>query len=109
MPATPIGSATRAPVFADSSGGRARQIRRCIPTCRMGRPEMAIRVFHRDTPSLKLPLISKDARFVVWPGEGAWTANMNYVRLEPGEANKPHVHTLSEDTIFILEGEGTIH
>jgi quercetin dioxygenase-like cupin family protein len=70
---------------------------------------MAIRVFHRDTPSLKLPLISKDARFVVWPGEGAWTANMNYVRLEPGEANKPHIHTLSEDTIFILEGEGTIH
>jgi quercetin dioxygenase-like cupin family protein len=70
---------------------------------------MAIRVFHRDTPSLKLPLISKDARFVVWPGEGAWVANMNYVRLEPGEANKPHIHVQSEDTIFILEGEGTIH
>jgi quercetin dioxygenase-like cupin family protein len=70
---------------------------------------MAIRVFHRDTPSLKLPLISADARFVVWPGEGAWMANMNYVRLEPGEANKPHIHTLSEDTIFILEGEGTIN
>src|ERR1700733_7339631 len=69
---------------------------------------MAIRVFHRDKPSLCLPLISKDARFVVWPGVGAWRANMNYVRLEPGEANVPHIHTLSEDTIFILEGEGTI-
>jgi quercetin dioxygenase-like cupin family protein len=70
---------------------------------------MAIRIFHRDEPTLLLPLISKDARFVIWPGTGAWTANMNYVRLEPGEANKPHVHTISEDTIFILEGEGTIH
>lgn len=69
---------------------------------------MAIRIFHRDEPSLRLPLISKDARFVVWPGVGAWTANMNYVRLEPGEANVPHIHVASEDTIFILEGEGTI-
>jgi quercetin dioxygenase-like cupin family protein len=70
---------------------------------------MAIRVFHRDTPSLRLPLISKDARFVVWPGVGAWDANMNYVKLEPGEANTPHIHSISEDTIFILEGKGTIH
>ena len=69
---------------------------------------MAIRIFHRDHPTLKLPLISKDARFVVWPGVGAWNANMNYVVLEPGEANVPHIHSISEDTIFILEGEGTI-
>jgi quercetin dioxygenase-like cupin family protein len=70
---------------------------------------MAIRVFHRDSPTLRLPFISKDARFVVWPGTGAWTANLNYVVLEPGEANVPHVHTISEDTIFILKGAGTIH
>jgi quercetin dioxygenase-like cupin family protein len=70
---------------------------------------MAIRIFHRDEPSLMLDLISKDARFVVWPGTGAWHANMNYVRLEPGEANMPHIHRRSEDSIFILEGEGTIH
>jgi quercetin dioxygenase-like cupin family protein len=69
---------------------------------------MAIRIFHRDHPTLRLPLISKDARFVVWPGVGAWNANMNYVVLEPGEANVPHIHTISEDTIFILEGAGTI-
>ena len=69
---------------------------------------MAIRVFHRDNPTLRLPLISKDARFIVWPGVGAWTANMNYVRLEPGEANVPHIHAESEDTIYILEGEGTV-
>jgi quercetin dioxygenase-like cupin family protein len=70
---------------------------------------MAIRLFHRDHPTLRLPLISKDARFVIWPGVGAWEANLNYVRLEPGEANVPHIHTLSEDTIFILEGKGTIY
>src|ERR1700739_2255345 len=70
---------------------------------------MAIRIFHRDHPTLRLPLISKVARFVVGPGIGAWHANMNYVVLEPGEANVPHIHTISEDTIFILKGEGTVH
>ncbi len=69
---------------------------------------MAIKIFHRDHPDLMLPLISKDARFVVWPGTGSHVANMNYVRLEPGESNVPHVHVESEDTIFILEGSGTI-
>ena len=53
-------------------------------------------------------MISRDARLIVWPGVGAMTANMNYVRLEPGEANVPHIHAESEDTIFILEGKGTV-
>lgn len=70
---------------------------------------MSIRLFHRDFPTLKLPLISKDARFVIWPGVEAWDANMNYVRLEPGESNVPHIHSISEDTIYILEGKGTVH
>ncbi|MBP2498294.1 quercetin dioxygenase-like cupin family protein [Methylobacterium sp. PvP062] len=70
---------------------------------------MAIRIFHRDGPSLRLPMISKDARIVVWPGVGAWDATLGYVRMEPGEANVPHVHESSEDTIFILEGTGTAH
>jgi quercetin dioxygenase-like cupin family protein len=69
---------------------------------------VAIRVFHRDNPDLMLPLISKDARLVVWPGVGAHTANMAYVRMVPGERNVPHVHAESEDAIFILEGEGTV-
>ena len=69
---------------------------------------MAIRVFHKDRPDVMLPMISKDARLVVWPGVGAKTANMNYVRMEPGEANVPHLHASSEDTIYILEGEGTV-
>jgi quercetin dioxygenase-like cupin family protein len=33
---------------------------------------------------------------------------MNYVRLEPGEENKPHNHPVSEDTIVILEGRGSV-
>ncbi len=69
---------------------------------------MAIRVFHRDEPSLMLPIISSDARLVVWPGVGAEVANMNYVVLEPGEQNVPHIHSESEDTIFCLHGRGTI-
>ena len=69
---------------------------------------MAIKVFHRDKPDLKLPIISKDARLIVWPGVGAETANMNYVKMEPGEANIPHSHARSEDTIYILEGKGTV-
>jgi quercetin dioxygenase-like cupin family protein len=69
---------------------------------------MAIRIFHRDRPDRYLPMIAKDARLVVWPGVGAETANMNYVRMAPGEANVPHLHATSEDTICILEGAGTV-
>ena len=69
---------------------------------------MAIRYFHRDEPGLMVPMISSDARLVVWLGAGAKTANMNFVVMEPGEANRPHIHAESEDTIFILEGPGTI-
>ena len=69
---------------------------------------MGIRTFHRDRPSATLPLIAADARLVVWPGVGAETANMNFVDMQPGEANVPHAHRYSEDTIFILHGRGSI-
>jgi quercetin dioxygenase-like cupin family protein len=69
---------------------------------------MAVRVFHRDHPDERMPMIASDARLVVWPGTGSLTANMNYVRMQPGEENVPHTHTSSEDTIFVLSGEGTI-
>jgi quercetin dioxygenase-like cupin family protein len=69
---------------------------------------MAIRVFHRDNPGAKLPMIASDARLVVYPGVGAETANMNYVVMEAGEENKPHAHATSEDTILILAGAGTV-
>lgn len=69
---------------------------------------MAVRVFHREQAQVRLPMIAEDARLVVWPGVGAWRANMNYVRMRPGEENRPHAHAESEDTIFILSGKGTI-
>jgi quercetin dioxygenase-like cupin family protein len=67
-----------------------------------------VRLFHRDRPSRRVPMISSDARLVVWLGVGAQTANMNYVRLTPGEENKPHSHAESEDTIMILSGRGSV-
>jgi quercetin dioxygenase-like cupin family protein len=71
-------------------------------------PEAGVRLFHRDRPDLLMPLISSDARLVIWPGVGALTANMNYVRMAPGETNVPHVHPVSEDTIYIVEGRGSV-
>jgi len=68
----------------------------------------AIQVLHQDRPALMLPIISADARMIVWPGIGAWTATMNYVRMQPGEENTPHTHSESEDTIVILDGRGSI-
>ena len=55
-----------------------------------------------------MPIISQDARLIVWPGVGAQNANMNYVVLEAGEKNVPHTHEESEDSIFCLEGRGTV-
>ncbi|MCW2906448.1 MAG: Cupin 2 conserved barrel domain protein [Actinomycetia bacterium] len=69
---------------------------------------MAVHVYHRDSPGLLVPLISADARFIIWLGTGARTANMNYVVMQPGESNVPHVHEESEDTIFILHGHGSV-
>jgi quercetin dioxygenase-like cupin family protein len=73
-----------------------------------GTARPSITVLHQDKPALMLPLISADARMIVWPGNGAWTATMNYVRMRPGEENTPHTHAESEDTIVILEGRGSI-
>lgn len=69
---------------------------------------MAVRVFHRDRPDQRLPMIASDARLVVWPGVGAATANMNYVSMETGEENVIHSHPESDDTIVIVEGRGTV-
>lgn len=69
---------------------------------------MGIRIFHRDEAGFLMKVIAEDARLVVWPGVGAETANMNYVDMQPGEENVRHVHNRSEDTIYILDGRGTI-
>lgn len=67
-----------------------------------------IDIYHRDTPDLTMPMIARDARLVVWVGRGSQTANMNYVNMQPGERNVPHVHAGSEDTLYVLDGRGTI-
>ena len=55
-----------------------------------------------------MEMIASDARLVVWPGSGADEANMNYVRMQPGEENVPHAHHDSEDTLYVLSGRGSI-
>jgi quercetin dioxygenase-like cupin family protein len=70
--------------------------------------EGPVRVFDADTEGVPLPTIGKGARLVVWPGVGADIATMNMAILEPGEENQPHAHAESDDTIAILEGEGSI-
>jgi quercetin dioxygenase-like cupin family protein len=67
-----------------------------------------IDLFHRDRPDLMMPMIARDARLVVWAGRGSQTANMNYVDMQPGERNIPHIHAGSEDTLYVLDGKGTI-
>jgi quercetin dioxygenase-like cupin family protein len=69
---------------------------------------VAVHVFDCEDGGIPLPMIAKRARLVVWPGTGSRTANMNYVDMEPGEANVPHSHPESEDTIFIVSGQGTV-
>jgi quercetin dioxygenase-like cupin family protein len=67
-----------------------------------------IRVFDPSREGVPVPMISRQARLVAWPGTGARQAQMNYVILEPGESNVPHRHEHSEDTIFVIEGRGTV-
>ncbi len=73
-----------------------------------GGGEAPVRVLDAEREGVPVPMISKQARLVVWPGSGAEVATMNLVVLEPGEENQPHAHEGSDDTIAILEGEGSI-
>lgn len=66
------------------------------------------RIFDGERDGVPLPMISRQARLVVWPGIGAEVATMNFVVLEPGEENQPHSHPESEDTIVIVEGRGSV-
>ena len=75
----------------------------------MTRPaEGDVRVYDAEREGVPLPMISKHAHLVVWPGSGADIATMNLVTLEPGEENVPHAHAESDDTIAIISGRGSI-
>jgi quercetin dioxygenase-like cupin family protein len=67
-----------------------------------------VQILHRDRPERMLPMIAKDARLLVWPGVGAQTATMNYVNMQDGEANVPHSHPESEDTLVVLSGRASV-
>ena len=45
-----------------------------------------IRVFDPTREGVAVPMISRQARLVAWPGTGARQAQMNYVILEPRES-----------------------
>ena len=79
-----------------------------LPDGRPDTSEGTVRVLDAENDGLPLPMISRNARLVVWPGMGAEIASMNFVVLEPGEKNDPHTHATSDDTIVILEGSGSI-
>ena len=61
-----------------------------------------IRVFDTAREGVAVPMISRRARLVAWPGAGAQQAQMNYVILEPHESNVPHRLVRSEDSIFVV-------
>ncbi|MDR7417307.1 MAG: cupin domain-containing protein [Armatimonadota bacterium] len=69
---------------------------------------MPVYIFDAETDGVPLPLIARRARLIVWPGSGATYASLNRVELDAGEANVPHTHAESEDTIFVIEGQGTV-
>ncbi len=67
-----------------------------------------IRVFDPSHEGVAVPMISRQAKLIAWPGVGARQAQMNYVILEPRESNVPHRHERSEDTIFVVAGRGIV-
>lgn len=68
---------------------------------------MGIKVLHVDRDFVRIPLVpGGDARAVVWPGMGAKNAGLNYVVMKPGQENVPHLHKVSEDIIYVIQGQG---
>lgn len=70
---------------------------------------MGIQVFHIDRDYKELPLVKGSyARAVIGPWVGAKHATFNYVVMQPGQENVPHVHAKSEDVIFLLQGNAIV-
>lgn len=84
--------------MADPAGGDA-------PHAADG-PPAAVRVFDPLQDGIPMPMIARRSWLVIAPHTGARYAVMNLVELAPGEANRPHVHPASEDSLFVLEGSG---
>jgi quercetin dioxygenase-like cupin family protein len=71
---------------------------------------MAIKVLHVDRNYVEIPLVqgSTAARVVVWPGMGAKTSCIHYVDYKAGQSSVPHQHPYSEDSFYIVHGEGFV-
>ncbi|ATW27769.1 cupin domain-containing protein [Candidatus Formimonas warabiya] len=68
---------------------------------------MGIKILHVDRDYVRIPLVpGGDARAVVWPGMGGKNASLHYVVMKPGQENVPHVHKMSEDIIYVIQGQG---
>ncbi|MDR7555472.1 MAG: cupin domain-containing protein [Armatimonadota bacterium] len=74
-----------------------------------GYPPAALRIFDPLQDGIPMPIIARRSWLVIAPHTGARYAVMNLVELAPGEANRPHVHPTSEDSLFVLAGSGWAH
>lgn len=45
-------------------------------------------------------------RFILWPGIGAKMVGQHVAFHEPGTSFKPHIHPISEDAIYVVDGQG---
>jgi quercetin dioxygenase-like cupin family protein len=45
-------------------------------------------------------------KMMVWPGSGASTASLHFVRCDAGFAGAAHVHEAADDIGYVIEGEG---
>jgi len=73
------------------------------------RPSKGIRILDPAREGVPMPMIARRSALVVSPHMGANYAVMNVVELEPAEKNVPHLHSRSEDSLFILSGSGWAH
>lgn len=82
---------------------------RATPMPDLVKSDDGIRIFEPTRDGIHMPMIARRSWLVVSPHMGAQYAVMNVVELDPGEKNVPHVHALSEDSLFILSGSGWAH
>jgi quercetin dioxygenase-like cupin family protein len=72
---------------------------------------MGIRIYdtERDgTPMPNGPALPAGSRvkMMVWPGVGATTGSLHFVKCDAGFEGAPHVHETADDIGYIIEGAG---
>lgn len=71
---------------------------------------MGIKVLHVDRDFVEIPLLEDGltAKAVAWPGSGATMGSLHYVSYQAGQSSIAHVHPVSQDIFYIIEGQGEI-